>query len=499
MTTSTTQLSGEGTARAAGSAPERTAPATLRQGWIPLLALCLAFFVEMVDNSILTIALPTMGRDLGASTTQLQWVTSAYSLVFGALLLTAGTVADKFGRRRVLVAGLAAFGGLSALIWLVTGIDQLIALRAVLGMAAACMAPVTMSLVFQVFKEEKVRMRAISLMVVIGMSSMVAGPILAGGALGAVNWKWLVFINTPIALVAVAGVLWGVPRDEADSLHAAPIDWPGTVLTVLAMASTCFLLTSGADYGWTATPTVLAAVIAVASLAGFIWREKTARHPMVDLALFQIPTVRGAALAQVGSSLAQMGSMFLLIMHFQYALGWSPVVAGLANLPFIVVMLAAQPVAENLVTRFGHRVTCCIAAASLVVGLLVEALGIRAGYWVIALGMAALSFGLRIIMVVCAVALIESVPKDRTSLGTAINDVTQELGTSFGSAVVGTLLAVLVAQTLPAGAWSAEFTDTFFGGEQVIFVVLAVLVGLVAGYGCSTLTDSRTADEHAID
>ena len=127
----------------------------------------------MVDNTVLTIALPTMGRDLHASTTQLQWVTGAYSLMFGSLLLTSGSLADRFGRRRVLTVGLAGFGLVSALVWLVQDAGQLIALRAVMGMFAACMAPVTMSLVFRLFDDEKVRMRAISIMVIIGMLSLI--------------------------------------------------------------------------------------------------------------------------------------------------------------------------------------------------------------------------------------------------------------------------------------------------------------------------------------
>ena len=141
--------------------PAHTYP-SLRAAWIPLFALCLAFFVEMVDNTLLTIALPTIGRDLGSGTTGLQWVTGAYSLTFGGLLLTAGSAADRLGRRRVLLVGLAAFGLISLAVVAVESAGELIALRAALGVAAAAMAPITNSLVFRLFEEEALRMRAMT-------------------------------------------------------------------------------------------------------------------------------------------------------------------------------------------------------------------------------------------------------------------------------------------------------------------------------------------------
>ena len=159
-------------------APTPTGPRTypsLRAAWIPLAALCLAFFVEMVDNTLLSIALPTIGRDLGSGTTALQWVTGAYSLTFGGLLLTAGSLADRLGRRRVLLVGLAVFGLLSLAVVAVSTAAELITLRAGLGIAAAAMAPITNSLVFRLFDDKALRMRAMTLMIIVGMSGFVLG------------------------------------------------------------------------------------------------------------------------------------------------------------------------------------------------------------------------------------------------------------------------------------------------------------------------------------
>lgn len=481
---------------ATDSAPTSAKPTTLRGAWIPLAALCLAFFVEMVDNTVLTIALPTMGRDLHATGTQLQWVTGAYSLVFGSLLLTAGSIADRFGRRRVLLSGLTLFGAISALVWVVGDANQLIALRAALGVAAACMAPVTMSLVFRLFDDEQARMRAMTLMIVVGMSAMALGPLVAGGALTAISWHWLLFVNTPIAALAVVGVLLGVPADTADDLHDAPLDLPAAALTMAFMGLGCYALTSGVEHGWTSPITLACAAGSILAGFGFVLRERVAAHPMIDLALFADRTVRGSGLAQLGSAVAQMAAMYLLILHFQFANGWSPMRAGLANLPFVLTMMFASPLCEAVIARFGHRVTCLLASILLTASMLGLALAVEMPYWVLALAMVAMTLGLRVIMTVCAVALIEAVPEDRTSLGTALNDVFAELGTSFGVAVVGTVLAAIAGATLPEGTWSPEFTATFVHGEQVAFVVVAVIVGAVSIYGCTTLTDSRSTDEH---
>jgi MFS family permease len=339
---------------------------SLRTAAVPLAALCLAFFVEMVDNTLLSIALPTIGRSLETGTTGLQWVTGAYSLTFGGLLLTAGSAADRFGRRRVLLIGLAAFGLISLAVVLVTDISQLIALRAVLGCAAAAMAPVTMSLIFRLFDDEKLRMRSITIVMIVGMSGLVLGPLLGGTVLSQFSWQWLLVVNAPIALIAWVGVRTGVPADRRADLASERLDLPGTALTVAAIGLGCYTLTSGVQHGWFA-PVTLACIIGTAAAAGgFILRERSAASPMIDLAVFRTGPVRGAALTQLGASVAFASVLFGLILHFQYAYGWSPMRAGLANLPIIVTMIASTPVAEQLAARLGHRRACLVGTALLV-------------------------------------------------------------------------------------------------------------------------------------
>lgn len=482
----------------ASSGPSRTYP-SLRAAWIPMAALCLAFFVEMVDNTLLSIALPTIGRDLGSGTTALQWVTGAYSLTFGGLLLTAGAVADRFGRRRVLQVGLAVFGTLSVLVVFVRTADELIALRAALGVAAATMAPITNSLVFRLFDDKTLRMRAMTVMILVGMSGFILGPVLGGTALAHVRWEWLLLVNAPIALVAFVGVRLGVPADDPAGLTEDRLDLPGALLSISAIGLACWSLTSGVEHGWLSPLTLASVAGAVLAAAGFVGHERRTDSPMLDLRLFADGTVRGAVIAQVGTAIAMASVMFGLILHFQFAYGWSPVRAGLANLPIIVTMIVATPLSEGLAARFGHRIACLVGALALGGSLAGLAWGVEHGYPAIAAAMVVMTIGLRTVMTICAIALVDAMPANRTSMGASLNDTAQEVGTSVGTAVVGTMIAALVTAQLPAGRWSDALVHSFFHGERITYAVLAVVVGVVAVVGALTLTDSRTTEEHPVE
>lgn len=470
---------------------------SLRAAWIPLAALCLAFFVEMVDNTLLSIALPTIGRDLDSGTTSLQWVTGAYSLTFGGLLLTAGSMADRLGRRRVLLIGLAVFGLLSLGVVAVSTAGELITLRAGLGIAAAAMAPITNSLVFRLFDDQALRMRAMTLMIIVGMSGFILGPLLGGTALAHVSWQWLLIVNAPIALIAAIGVRLGVPADRPQDLTRDRLDLPGALLSVTTIGLACYALTSGVEHGWLSAITLGSVLGAVAAGIAFVLHERRSSSPMLDLRLFSSGTVRGAAIAQIGTAIAMAAVMFGLILHFQYAYGWSPVRAGLANLPLIVTMIVATPLSEWLAKRFGHRIACLVGAACLAGSLAGLSWGVDHGYGVIAACMVLMTVGLRTVMTICAIALVGAMPENRTSIGTALNDTAQEVGSSVGTAVVGTLIAALVTTQLPAGTWSDSLVASFFHGERITYAVLAVVVGLVTAGGALTLTDSHATEEHA--
>ena len=404
-------------------------------------------------------------------------------------------MADRFGRRRVLLVGLTVFGLLSLTVAFVSTTGELIALRAALGIAAAAMAPITNSLVFRLFEDKALRMRAITVMIVVGMSGFILGPLLGGTALAHVRWEWLLLVNAPIALIAAVGVRLGVAADRPEDLTNDRLDLPGAVLSIATIGLACFSLTSGVEHGWLSAITLASITGAVAAGVTFVRHERRTASPMLDLGLFANGTVRGAAIAQTGTSIAMASVMFGLILHFQYAYGWSPVKAGLANLPIIVTMIVATPLSEALAKRYGHRIACVIGAVLLAGALAGLSWGVGHGYLPIAISMVVMTVGLRTVMTICAVALIDAMPANRTSIGAALNDTAQEVGTSIGTAVVGTLIAALVTTQLPVGTWSADLVASFFHGEQITYGVLAIIVGLVAGAGALTLSDSRSIEE----
>jgi fucose permease len=268
------------------------------------------------------------------------------------------------------------------------------------------------------------------------------------------------------------------------------------VLSIAMIGLGCYVLTSGVEHGWWSPLTIASALGAVLALVAFARHERRTTSPMLDLRVFSVGTVRGAVIAQVGTSIAMAGVMFGLILHFQYAYGWSPVRAGLANLPIILTMVLATPVSEWLGRRYGHRIACLVGASLIAASLAGLAWGVEHGYPAIAACMVVMTVGLRTVMTICAVALVDAMPANRTSIGAALNDTAQELGTSVGTAVVGTLIAVLVTTQLPAGTWSDSLVTSFFHGERITYAVLAVVVGLLAVWGAHTLTNSHSVDEH---
>ena len=319
------------------------------------------------------------------------------------------------------------------------------------------MAPITNSLVFRLFDDKALRMRAMTVMIVVGMSGFVLGPLLGGTALAHVRWEWLLVVNAPIALIACIGVRLGVPADRPRGPDRRPLDLPGAVLSITTIGLACYSLTSGVEHGWLSAVTLASIVGAVVAAVAFVRHERRTRGARCSTCgLFSNGTVRGAAIAQVGTSIAMASVMFGLILHFQYAYGWSPVRAGLANLPLIVTMIAATPLSEWLAraVRPPHRLPGRRRLPGRLAGRPV--LGRRPRLRRRSRSrMVVMTIGLRTVMTICAVALVDAMPSNRTSIGAALNDTAQEVGTSVGTAVVGTLIAALVTTQLPAGAWSS--------------------------------------------
>lgn len=476
-----------------------TGPASLRAAWLALAGLSAVFLVEMLDNSILTVALPTIGRRLHASTTDLQWVTGAYAVVFGGLMLVFGAIADRFGRRRIMLIGLALLGIASLATAVVATPLELVAVRAAMGAAAAMTAPGTMALAFRLFRDDGLRVRAMNLISTVGLVGLAVGPTAGGFVLAVAPWQVLLLVDAPIAALALVGVRLGIGRDLPAELHRDPIDVAGAVLgtatIVLALVAPSLFVEEGAA-SWQPWAVAGAALLAA---AGFVLRERLARHPLLDLALVARPLVSSGLAFKAAAGLAIAGMGYLVTLQLQLDWGWPPALASLGMLPQVVVLLAGGAVVTPLMRRLGLDRLAWLSASAVVAGLTVYAVLGRFGYPWVALALVLVAAGLRVVGVVAATNVLRGLPDDRTTIGVALVDTASEVTTGVGIAAAGTILAALFTDSIAVTPWtraqSGEFELALTLGGLVLAGIAAGLVatGIVRSGGLSGRTSRGTA------
>lgn len=437
----------------------------------------------MLDNSILTVALPTIGRDLHASTTALQWVTSAYAVVFGALMLTFGAVADRFGRRRVMVIGLILLAAASLATAFVGTAEELIAVRVLTGVAAAMTTPGSMALAFRLFPDDGLRMRAITLISTVGLVGLAVGPTVGGFVIAIAPWQVLLLVNTPIAALAVVGILFGIAADRPQELHRDPLDLAGAALGTAAIALAVVAPTLFVDEGirsWAGWAVTAGAF--VASIL-FVLRERLTRHPLISLELVARPLVSSGLAFKAAAGLAIAGLGYLVTLQLQLDWGWSPGLAAIGMLPQVVVLIAGSFVVNPFVQRVGPERAAWISASAVVAGLAVYGLLGRFGYAWVALALVLVAAGMRVVGVVAAVNVLRGLPENRTAIGTALTDTASQVTSGAGVAVAGTILAGLFTGAIASSQWTAQQTAQFDRAVTVAGLTLTVLAGALVVFG----------------
>jgi hypothetical protein len=460
-------------------------PRTLREAWLPLLGLSAVFLVEMLDGSVLTVALPTIGRDLHASTAALQLVTGAYAVLLGGLMLTFGALADRVGRRRVMLVGLVLLAAASLATAFVTTTAGLVAVRAVMGVAAAMTTPGSLALAFRLFDDDALRVRATTLISTAGLVGMAVGPTAGGFVLHVAPWQVLLLVNVPVAALAFVCIRRGVAADDPRDLHRDPVDVAGGVLgtaaVVLALlAPTLFVETAVARWlPWAVTGG------AVAATAGFVARERTARHPLLDLTLVARPLVSSGLAFKAATGLATAGLGYLVTLHLQLAWGWSPVQAALGMLPQVVVLVAGGALVGPTVRRLGLERSARLSALAVVLGLGVYALLGTLGYGWVALALVLVAAGMRVNGVVAGTNVLRGLPPERTTVGAALVDTASVVATAVGVAIGGTVLAALFPGDVTAGAWTTVQTAAFGRSVLVAGALLTALAGVLVAWGAA--------------
>jgi hypothetical protein len=456
---------------------------SLRDAWVALAGLSAVFLFEMLDNSILNVALPTIGRELHASTTALQWVTGAYAVVFGGLMLAFGAIADRFGRRRTMLIGLTLLGVASLTTAFVGTAEQLIAVRVAMGVAAAMTTPGSMALAFRLFDDDGLRVRAINIISTVGLVGLAIGPTVGGFVLAVAPWQVLLLVNVPIAALAFLGIRFGIAADDPAGLHRDPLDLAGALLgtatIVLALVAPTLFVDEGAG-SWVPWAVTGAGVVAAAL---FALRELSTRHPLLDLKLVAHPLVSSGLAFKAATGLATAGLGYLVTLQLQLAWGWTPALAAIGLLPQVIVLVAGGALLNPFVKWAGLERAAWLSAATVVAGLAGYALLSDFGYVWVALALVIVAAGIRVVGVVAGTNVLRGLPADRTTIGAALTDTATEVSSGAGIAITGTVLAALFSGSIATPNWTAQQTTQFEHAVTIAGSTLALLAAAVVGWG----------------
>ncbi|BBC34539.1 Major facilitator efflux protein [Streptomyces graminofaciens] len=465
------------------------------QRWLILGVICLAQLTVLLDNTVLNVAIPSLTEELGAGTADIQWMINAYSLVQSGLLLTAGSAADRYGRKKMLIAGLALFGVGSLVAGLADSTGQLIAARAGMGVGGALLLTTTLAVAMQIFTPEE-QPKAIGIWAAVNALGFAAGPLLGGFMLGHFWWGAIFLINLPVAALGLVAVVALVP--ESKNPRGDRPDLLGALLSTIGMGSLVYAIISGPEHGWASGRVLATAAVAVVVLGAFAYWESRIPYPMLDLHFFRDRRFTGAVAGAVLITFGMGGALFLLTQHLQFVLGYDALEAGLRTAPLAltVVVLNFSGLSAKWTGKLGLPVSIAVGMVLMSGGLVSIALA-PGGYGGTLAGLVLIGVGCAIANPAMAHAIMSAIPPAKAGVGAGINGTLAEFGNGLGVAVLGAVLnsrfaavVSVAAGSLPAALASAgssqereRITDAFSSGlatSQLVGAVAVLLGGLVA-------------------
>jgi EmrB/QacA subfamily drug resistance transporter len=410
-----------------------------RRRWATLGVLCVSLLVIGLDNTILNVALPSLARSLHAGESQLQWMVDSYTLVFAGLLLTAGSLGDRFGRRGALFFGLAVFGASSLwAAWAGTA-NELILARAAMGVGGAFIMPSTLSVLTNSFHDAKERAKAIGVWAAVSGLGIVFGPTIGGWLLGHFWWGSVFLVNVPVALAGLVAGYWLVP--ESRDPKAPRVDVVGAVLSVIGLTALVWSIIEAPSRGWTSGTVLAGFGFAAVVLTGFAAWEMRVAQPMLNLRYFRNPRFAAASLSVTLVFFAMFGTVFFLTQYLQFVLGFSPLGAGQRILPIATMVLGA-PIGIKLNERIGTKIVVTGGLMMVASALwLMSTTTTHSGYGHVAVVLALLGFGMGTVMAPATEAVMGALPKANAGVGSAVNDTTRQVGGALGVAVLGSILS----------------------------------------------------------
>jgi len=480
--------------------------------------LCLALAAVVAAMASLNVALPDIARDTHASQTQLLWVIDAYSLAFAALLLPGGAIGDRYGRRGALIAGLVIFGGGSAMAMTASSASELIALRAVLGLGAALVMPATLSTITSTFPPAE-RTRAVSMWAGVAGGAAVLGLLASGALLVGFSWRSIFGLNVVLAGLALVGTLRYVP--ESADPDAPRLDVGGALIAVLALVALVFSVVEAPTYGWLAGRTVAGLVLAFVLIGAFVSWEMRQAHPLLDPRVFRQRTLTAGSMSILIQFFAFYGYTFIILQYLQLVRGATPLLAALEVLPLAVAMMPTSRLAPRLAARFGRGKVCAAGLVLIAAGLgIVAQLDATSSYFLLAGGLLVLGVGMGAAMTPATAAITEALPPAQQGVGSALNDLSREVGGALGIAVIGSILTSTYSSHVDVSGLSSRVAATVKGSFAVaahlaapiperahaafltgmnLALVTAAAAAMFAAVGVVVLLARRVTDAEPVD
>jgi EmrB/QacA subfamily drug resistance transporter len=456
--------------------------------WQALVLLCSAQFVVVLDASIVNVALPSIGDALSFSQANLPWVVNAYVLTFGGFLLLGGRTADLLGRRRVFMVGLGIVALASLLAGFAATEGQLIAARAAQGLGAAIISPAALSIVTTTFSDGAERNKALGVWGAVAGSGGAAGVLLGGILTDGLGWEWVLWVNVPVSLIALALS----PRLIAESRAEAEkrvFDVAGAVTVTAALSILVYALVDATDAGWGSTQTIGLIALALLLLAAFVAIELRTPKPLVPFSIFRIRTLTGANVVGllIGASLFSM--FFFISLYMQQVLGYSAIKAGLSYLPLALLIMASAGIASQLVTKLGYKPVLAMGLAFIVVGLAwFSRVSVGGGFLTDVLGPSLFAAaGLGFAFVTTTIAAVSGVEESEAGLASGLINTSQQIGGALGLAVLSTIATSRTDDLTAAGAVPSTnaltegFQAAFLGGAGIALVGFVLTLVLIRG------------------
>jgi EmrB/QacA subfamily drug resistance transporter len=419
-------------------------PAIHERRWAILAVLCMSLLIIVMDNTILNVAIPSLIRDLGATNSQIQWIVDSYVLVFAGLLLTTGSLSDRFGRKGALQLGIVLFGIGSASAAMSNSATQLIFTRAFMGIGGALIMPATLSILTNVFRDPVERGRAIAIWAGFSGLGVAIGPMTGGFLLKHFSWHSVFWVNIPIGLLALAAGAWIVPTSRDP--HQTRLDPVGALLSIAGLASLLFGIIEGPSKGWT-SPSVLAGfVVAVSAISGFVAWERRSDHPMLDVRVFRNPRFTAASSTITIVFFALFGSLFLMTQYWQLVHGYTPLQAGVRLLPHAATMMIVAPLSARLVERLGTKRVVLTGLTLIITGLLLlSTIAPDSPYPLVISFFVVMASGMGMTMAPATESVMGALPREQAGVGSAINDTTRQIGGALGVAIIGSVVSSVYA------------------------------------------------------